>query len=147
MLHILIVTCIVLSIENFFFMFIQMFFFFCFPFCFGPISFVLNIMYSMVFMVYKVTAICKNDSQSRCRDWYLYESHHKKTCFCHMRTTKAQISLCIHSLLSAFDVCCLDGIIPILVKSKIPNFKISTLCSWAGQFESYLAANWMQVFV
>ena len=41
----------------------------------------------------------------------------KLTCFCHMRTTKAQISLC--SLISAFVVHCLDSIIPILAKSKI----------------------------
>ena len=29
---------------------------------------------------------------------YMYEPHHEKTCFCHMRTTKAQISLRIRAI-------------------------------------------------
>ena len=44
-----------------------------------------------------------------------YEPRHDKTCFCHMRTTKAQISL---RLISAFVFRCLDSIIPLLAKSK-----------------------------
>ena len=32
---------------------------------------------------------------------YLYEPRHEKTCFCHMRTTKTQISLRIHAVWSA----------------------------------------------
>ena len=44
-----------------------------------------------------------------------FEPCHEKTCLCHMRTTKAQISLCIR-LISAFVV---RSLIPILAKSKI----------------------------
>ena len=44
-----------------------------------------------------------------------YEPHHEKTCLCHMRTTKAQISLHF----SAFVVWCLYSIIPIFAKSRI----------------------------
>ena len=40
-----------------------------------------------------------------------YDPCHDKTCFCHMWTTKAQISLRI--LISAFVVRCLDSIIPL----------------------------------
>ena len=39
------------------------------------------------------------------------------------------------SLINAFVVCCLDGIIYILAKS------IARLCSWAGLFESYPVKN------
>ena len=45
-----------------------------------------------------------------------YEPCHKKTCLCHMRTTKAQADkgadqpAHLHSLISAFVVRCLDGI-------------------------------------
>ena len=40
------------------------------------------------------------------------------------------------SLISTFVVRCLDSILPILAESKM-----SSPCSWAGQFESYLVAN------
>ena len=43
--------------------------------------------------------------------------HHEKTWLCHMRTTKAQISL--RRLICAFVVRCLDSIISILAKSNI----------------------------
>ena len=48
-----------------------------------------------------------------------YEPSHGKACLCPMRTTKAQISLRIHSLISAFVVRCLDSIIPLLAIVKI----------------------------
>ena len=51
------------------------------------------------------------DAQAHKNFHCLYEPLHEKICFCHMWTTKAQ------------------------------NFKtIASLCSWAGRFESYLAA-------
>ena len=46
---------------------------------------------------------------------FLSETHQEKTCLCHMRTTKAQISL-----ISAFAVHCLDSI-PILAIAKISS--------------------------
>ena len=51
-----------------------------------------------------------------------YEPRHEKTCFCHIRTTKAQISLRIRGLISAFVIRCLDRIIPV-----VSTFKISSL--------------------
>ena len=50
----------------------------------------------------------------------ILEPRHEKTCLCHMRTTKAQISL--RSLISAFAVRCRDSII-----SLISIFAISGL--------------------
>ena len=46
-----------------------------------------------------------------------YEPRHGKTRLNHMRTTKAQVSL--RNLISAFVVCCLDCIIPIVTISKM----------------------------
>ena len=63
-----------------------------------------------------------------------------KCVFCNMRTTKVQTSLRIHSLISAFIVHCLYSIIPIL--ANIQSFKtLTSLCRWAGRFESYLVAS------
>ena len=45
----------------------------------------------------------------------------------------------LHSLISAFVVCCLNNTILRLSKSKI--LRLASLCSRAGQFESYLVAN------
>ena len=44
----------------------------------------------------------------------------------------AEQPLHLHSLIRAFVVCCLDSIIPTLAIAEI-----SSLCSWAGWFESY----------
>ena len=63
----------------------------------------------------------------------LYEPHLEKTCLCHTLNNRAMHT---RSLISTFVVRCLDSIIPILAKSKI-----STFCSWAGRFESYLVTN------
>ena len=53
----------------------------------------------------------------------------RKSVLCHMRTTKAQVSL-----ISAFGVRCLDSITPLLAKSKL--LRLPSLCSSAGLFES-----------
>ena len=75
-----------------------------------------------------------------------YEPCHEKTCFCHMRTTKAQISLRIHPVWSA----------PLLFAAQIvwyvylliQSFKtLASLCPSAGWFESYLVANPEDSFV
>ena len=48
--------------------------------------------------------------------------HHEKTCLCHMRTTKMQISLQCTSAQSDQRLCCfLPSIIPILAKSKFSS--------------------------
>ena len=47
-----------------------------------------------------------------------FEPCHEKTCLCHMQTTKAHISLHIHTV-SAFVVHCLDSIIPQLAVAEI----------------------------
>ena len=49
------------------------------------------------------------------------EPHHEKICFYLMRTTKAQISLRIRSLISAFIVRCLDSIISLVSISEISS--------------------------
>ena len=68
-----------------------------------------------------------------CRDYPSIEVGQEKTC--HMRTTKAQIRLCIHSLISTFVLRFLDSTLPLLAKSKILNRL------WADQFESYLVTD------
>ena len=71
--------------------------------------------------------------------WYSYRPCHKKTCLCHMRTAKTQISLRIRavwlaSLLFAARLYNASSF-------YIWNFKtLTSLCSWAGLFESYLVA-------
>ena len=61
-----------------------------------------------------------------------FEPYHEKTCLCHMRTTKVQIS--------AFIVCCLDSTIPLVSISKISKSLVS-FCGCADRFESFLVAN------
>ena len=72
--------------------------------------------------------------------WDAYEPRHEKTCLCHMRTTKAQISLRIRAVWSAplFSLPRQYNISSFYIR----NFKpYASLCSWAGRFESYLVAN------
>ena len=47
------------------------------------------------------------------------DPRHEKTCLCHMRTTKTQISLRIRSLISTFVAACLDSISSFYIR----NFK------------------------
>ena len=52
------------------------------------------------------------------------QPRHEKTCLCHMRTTKAQISTCV--------VRCLDSIIPLVSKSEISSLYLATMAAQAG---------------
>ena len=54
----------------------------------------------------------------------LYEPRHKKTCLCHMRTTKGQIR--------AFLVHCLDSIIPPVSISEISSLYLASVAAQAG---------------
>ena len=58
-----------------------------------------------------------------------------------MRNIKTQISLRIHPIWSdsAFVVCCLDSITPLVVTRNLKT--LASLCLWAGRFESYLVTN------
>ena len=60
----------------------------------------------------------------------LHEPHHEKTCLCHVRKTKVQISLC--SLISAFFVRCPDSIKPLFYKSKISSLYLASVAAQAG---------------
>ena len=60
-----------------------------------------------------------------------YEPRQEKTCLCHMRTTKAQIS--------AFAVRCLDSIIPLVSLSKFSSLYLVSVADQAG-----LSINWSQ---
>ena len=59
------------------------------------------------------------------------------------------LAICLHSLISAFIVRCLDSIIPTLAKCKVSRIQrinkmrsyIVSFCSWTGRVESYLVAN------
>ena len=84
---------------------------------------------------------------------FIIEPHHDKTCFCHMRTTKAQISLRLpyannkgadqpahpRSLISAFVVRCLDSIIHLVSISEISSIYLASLAAQAG-----LCLTWSQ---
>ena len=64
----------------------------------------------------------------------LYEPRHEKTCLFHMRTTKAQISLRIRSLISTFVFHCLDSMIPLVSKSEISSLylvSVTAQTSWS----------------
>ena len=65
------------------------------------------------------------------------EPRHEKTCLCHIRTTKARISL--RSLISAFIVRCLDSIIPLFAISKISRLQLASVAEQAG-----LSLTWSQ---
>ena len=52
-----------------------------------------------------------------------YEPRHEKTCFCHMRTTKAQIAFLVH---------CLDSIISLVSISEISSLYLDSLAAQAG---------------
>ena len=45
----------------------------------------------------------------------------------------------LRSLISTFVACFLDSTIPVLAKPEI--WRLASLCSWAGRFESTLVAN------
>ena len=62
------------------------------------------------------------------------EPRHEKTCLCHMRTTKAQISL-----ISAFVVHCLGNIIPLVSIGKISSLYLVSMSAQAG-----LSLAWLQ---
>ena len=61
----------------------------------------------------------------------LVEPCHEKTCLCHMRTTKAQIS--------AFVVCCLDSIISLVSILAISCLRLASVAEQTGLF--YPVAN------
>ena len=69
-----------------------------------------------------------------------YGPRHEKTYLCHMRTTKAQICLRIHTVWSASLLS-----LPRLYKTSsfyIRNFKpLPSFCGCAGRFVSYLVTN------
>ena len=62
--------------------------------------------------------------------WSLSEPCHKKSCLCHMRKTKVQISL--HILISASVVCCLDSVIPLVSTSKISSLYLASVAAQGG---------------
>ena len=62
----------------------------------------------------------------------IFEPRHDKTCLCHMRTTKMQMSLHIRGLISAFVVRCLDSIIPLVSISKISSVYLASVAAQAG---------------
>ena len=64
-----------------------------------------------------------------------FEPCHEKTCLCHMRTTKAQISL-----ISAFIVRCLYSIIHLISISEI-----SSLCLASATAQAGLSLPWSQI--
>ena len=70
----------------------------------------------------------------------LYEPRHDKNCFCHMQTTKAQISLSIRTVWSAsLFVHCMDSIIPLVSISEISSLYLASLAAQAG-----LCLTWSQ---
>ena len=102
---------------------------------------------STYYMTIKMSQWLYVDQRSMYVDWNTvcqstYEPPHEKTCFCHMPTTKAQISLCICAVWST--LCC-----SLLWQHNtytnntcyIHNFKTASFWSRADQFESYLLAN------
>ena len=61
---------------------------------------------------------------------FIFESHHEKTCLCHMLTTKTQIGLGIH---------CLDSILPLLARAEISRPELVLSAEQAS-----LSLNWSQ---
>ena len=74
----------------------------------------------------------KHKSDKTMHELGLYEPHHEKTCFCHMLPTKAQISLHIRSLISAFVIRCLDSIISVVSICKISSLHFVSIAEQTG---------------
>ena len=68
-----------------------------------------------------------------------FEPHHEKTGLYYMRTTKGQISLSEHPLISTFVDRCLNNIVAILAKSKISKLLLASLADQVG-----LSLTWLQ---
>ena len=80
-------------------------------------------------------AICKQQRRrSACAS-----AQSDETCFCHMQTTKAQISLCIRTVWWVPLLCCLDSILPLVSISKISSLYLASLAARAG-----LCLTWSQ---
>ena len=60
----------------------------------------------------------------------IIEPRRKKTCFCHIRTTKVQISPA--RMISTFVVHFLDSIIPLLAISEISSLQLVSVAGQAG---------------
>ena len=56
----------------------------------------------------------------------------RKRVLCHMRTTKAQISLRIRSLISAFVVRCLDSVMSLVSVTKISSLMLASVAEQAS---------------
>ena len=67
-----------------------------------------------------------NNSTAHCFAYLIYEPRHEKTCLCHMRTTKAQISMRIRA---AFVLRCLDSLVFI---SEISSLYLASVAAQAG---------------
>ena len=76
----------------------------------------------------------------------LYEPRHKKTCLCHMRPTKVQISLRICAVWSVRLYSLPSWYVT--YNCYIRNsMTLASFCSWAGCFVSYLVTKpWRQLF-
>ena len=79
------------------------------------------------------TATCQQSCKTQ------FEPLHEKTCLCHMRWTKAQIRSACPSAQSDQHLCCSLSGFNNTSTCYSQNFKtVASLCTWAGQFESYL---------
>ena len=70
----------------------------------GPVTILkktFDILFTVVYRIEKEWNSGSDKIKIIKRTHLLNEPHHKKTCFCHMRTTKAQINLCIRTVRSA----------------------------------------------
>ena len=56
----------------------------------------------------------------------------RKRVLCYMRTTKAQISLRICALISAFVVRCLDSVMSLVSVTKISSLMLASVAAQAG---------------
>ena len=106
-------------------------------------AFVVRIWQKQVFLWHDSIDTCVKIQDSWTSSMFVafpYGPCHVKTCLYHMRTTKMQISLCIHTVWSA----------PLFSLLKQCNTytcylqnsrTVASLCNWVGWFESYLVAN------
>ena len=79
--------------------------------------------------------ICIWHKTSFLMTWLIYEPRHEKTCFSHMRTTKAQNRL-RRSLISTFAVRCLDTIIPLVSVPEI--LRLQQVCRLVWVYPSLI---------
>ena len=83
-----------------------------------------------------ITKIQVEDEIKYCLQQILFELHHKKTCFKHMRTLRTHISLCIMTVESVTSLFATKQMVSIDAQNMSPSW----FCCCVDQFQSHIVS-------